>query len=61
MTDYYDNEIVPGNELAYTEPTTGTRHVGTVEYDPNYRGKMRVGGRSILDILDHCDNVKVIS
>lgn len=59
MTDNYGNGIEPGDEIVYTYH--GVRYVGTVEWDSNYRGGMRVGGRSIEDIRDHADDIKVIS
>lgn len=61
MTDDYENEILPRDEIAYTDPATGTRHIGVVESDPEFRGGLCVGGRSIMDILENCRNVKVIS
>lgn len=57
--DINDNEISPGDTITYV--SDGNLLVGKVEYDHNYRGGMRVGGRSIADIMDHCSDVKVIS
>ena len=57
MNDHYGNDIEVGDDLVYTDES-GNRYIGTVEYDPNYRGGMRVGGRSICDILDHCPDVR---
>lgn len=59
MNDTFGNEIEIGDIIIYTD--NNSYHTGLVEYDQNYRGHMRVDGRSISDILDHCADVRVIS
>jgi len=57
--DINDNEISPGDTITYI--SDGSRHVGKVEYDHNYRGGMRVNGRSIADIMDHCHDISIVN
>lgn len=59
MKDHYDKPINIGSVISYSDH--GLTMYGTVERDDAYRGGMRVGGRSVADILDHCDKVLVLS
>ena len=52
-TEPPEASIRPGDRLVWTE-RDGSERTGTVVADPAWSGGLRVGGRSVSNILDEC-------
>lgn len=57
-TDSKGKEIKAGQTLIWTD--VNGDHTGKVEADPKYNGGLRVGGRSVKNIIDDSDTVKIV-
>lgn len=56
--DSKGKEIKAGCKLIWKD--ANGEHTGTVEADPKYNGGLRVGGRSVKNIIDDSDSVMVV-
>lgn len=57
-TDSKGKEIKAGCKIIWKD--TNGEHTGTVEADPKYNGGLKVGGRSVKNIIDDSDSVMVV-
>jgi len=58
VKDSYGKEIYVGNRITWSEH--GIETTGVVMFDIRCRGSMRIGGRSIPNIIDECQWLKVV-